>query len=173
MMVLAQIVLAQSLLEPDLGLIVWIGITFLAFLFLLKKFAWGPITEALTTRELNISESLEQADKALTEARQLQADNTKARREAEAQAQGVLREAREEAEHLRTVEVDKTRSQIQQMQETAQSEIEREKQSALNSLRKEVADLAISAAEKILRVNLDADRQKRIVSDFLKDLPKN
>ena len=81
--------------------------------------------------------------------------------------------SREEAERLRSVEVDKTRAQIQQMQEAAQSEIEREKHSALNSLRQEVADLAISAAEKILRENLDADRQKRIVSDFLKDLPKN
>ena len=68
---------------------------------------------------------------------------------------------------------DKTRAQIQQMQESAQAEIEREKQSALDSLRTEVADLAVQAAEKILRANLDADRQKKIVNDFLGDLPKN
>ena len=74
---------------------------------------------------------------------------------------------------LRSEEVDKTRDQIQQMQEAAQAEIAREKQSALDSLRTEVADLAVQAAEKILRENLDADRQKKIVSDFLSDLSNN
>ncbi|MGA0255822.1 MAG: F0F1 ATP synthase subunit B [Rhodothermales bacterium] len=164
---------AASLLAPDLGLIVWIGITFGILLILLRKLAWGPITSALAQREATISESMEQAEKALAEAKQLQADNTKARREAEAQAQAILREAREEAERMRSEEVDKTRAQIQHLQESAQAEIEREKQSALDSLRTEVADLAVQAAEKILRENLDADRQKKIVNDFLSDLPKN
>jgi F-type H+-transporting ATPase subunit b len=164
---------AASLLAPDLGLIVWIGLTFLILLVLLRKFAWGPITSALSEREDKITESMEQAEKALAEAKQLQADNDKARREAEAQAQSILREAREEAERTRGEEVNKTRDQIQHLQEAAQTEIEREKQSALDSLRQEVADLAVSAAEKILRENLDADRQKKIVKDFLSDLPKN
>ena len=116
---------------------------------------------------------MEQAERALAEAKQLQSDNTKARREAEAQAQSIIREARDESERLRTEEVDKTRDQIHQLQETAKAEIEREKENALNSLRQEVADLAIQAAEAILRENLDADRQKKIVEDFLGDLSKN
>jgi F-type H+-transporting ATPase subunit b len=168
-----MIVLAANLLAPDAGLIVWITITFAVLLFLLKKFAWGPITSALATREDTIRESMEQAERALAEAKQLQSDNTKARREAEAQAQSIIREARDESERLRTEEVDKTRDQIHQLQETAQAEIEREKENALNSLRQEVADLAIQAAEAILRENLDADRQKKIVEDFLGDLSKN
>ncbi len=168
-----MIVLAANLLAPDAGLIVWITITFAVLLFLLKKFAWGPITSALATREDTIRESMEQAERALAEAKQLQSDNTKARREAEAQAQSIMREARDESERLRTEEVDKTRDQIHQLQETAQAEIEREKENALNSLRQEVADLAIQAAEAILRENLDADRQKKIVEDFLGDLSKN
>ena len=168
-----MIVFAANILAPDAGLIVWIAITFLALLFLLKKFAWGPITSALATREETIHDSLAQAERALAEAKQLQADNSKARRDAEAQAQSILREAREEADRLRTEEVDKTRVQIQQLQESAQAEIEREKDNALNSLRQEVADLAIRAAEKILRENLDADRQKKIVDNFLGDLSKN
>ncbi len=84
-----------------------------------------------------------------------------------------MREAREAADMLRSEEIDKTRAQIQHLQEQAKQEIMREKDSALDSLRQEVADLAINAAEKILNENLDADRQKRIVDDFLKSLPKN
>ena len=59
------------------------------------------------------------------------------------------------------------------MQETAEAEIEREKQQALAELRSEVADLAIQAAEKILHETLDAGRQKKIVDDFISDLPQN
>jgi len=168
-----MIVFAANILAPDAGLILWIAITFGLLLILLKKFAWGPITSALSTRETTIHESLAQAEKALAEAKQLQADNTKARRESEAQAQNIIREAREESERVRTEEVDKTRAQIKQLQDSAQAEIEREKDNALNSLRQEVADLAIRAAEKILRENLDADRQKKIVDNFLGDLSKN
>ena len=57
---------AASLLAPDLGLIVWIGLTFLILLFLLRKFAWGPITSALNEREGKITESMEQAEKAFS-----------------------------------------------------------------------------------------------------------
>jgi F-type H+-transporting ATPase subunit b len=166
-------ILAQSLLAPNLGLIVWMTIVFLLLLLLLKKFAWGPITSALSQREQTIDESIQRAERALAEARQIQADNEKARREGDQEAQRIIREARETAERLRTEEVEKTRSQIQHLQQQAQTEIEREKQAALSELRSEVADLAIRAAEKILRENLDAGRQRRMVDEFIDELPKN
>lgn len=168
-----QTVLAAGLLSPNVGLMFWITLTFLLLLFVLRRFAWGPITKALTEREARIEESINSAQKALEEARQIQADNEKARRESEQEAQRILREARETAERLRTEEVEKTRQQLRQMQEQAQAEIEREKQGALSELRSEVADLAIRAAEKILSETLDAGRQKKIVKDFLEDLPAN
>ena len=165
--------IAADLLAPNLGLIVWITITFLALLFVLKKYAWGPITTALSEREERITESMEQADRALSEAKKLQADNTKARKEAEAERQRLIREAREAADHLRSEEIANTKTQILTLQEQAKQEIERERDSALDSLRMEVADLAISAAEKILNENLDESRQKKIVDDFLSTLSKN
>ena len=166
-------ILAANLLAPNAGLAVWMGLTFLILMLVLKKYAWGPITAALDSREKNIQESMDQARKALEEAKAIQADNTTARREAEASAQALLRQAREDAEKLRGEEVAKTREQIQAMQEQARQEIEREKDSALEALRHQVADLAIDAAERILHENLDADKQKKIVNDFLGTLSKN
>jgi F-type H+-transporting ATPase subunit b len=166
-------ILAADLLAPNLGLIFWTVLVFLILLLLLRKIAWGPITSALEQREQTIDESIQRAERALAEARQIQADNERARREAEQEAQRILREARETAERLRTEEVDKTRAQISHLQQQAQAEIEREKQGALAALRTEVADLAIRAAEKILRENLDPARQRRIVDGFIDDLPKN
>lgn len=162
-----------DLLAPNLGLVFWTAVTFGIVLFLLWKYAWGPITEALEEREENISNSIQRAEKALAEAKQVQADNQKARREAEREAQRILREAREAAEALREDEVEKTRAKIQQMQEQAQAEIEREKQGALDALREEVADLAIQAASKIIKEDLDQDRQRKLVDDFIDDLPTN
>ncbi len=166
-------VLAANLLAPNAGLIFWMALSFLALLLILRKYAWGPITTAIQSREDQIRESMERAERALAEAKEVQADNTRARRDAEADAQKLLREAREEVERLRSDEADKTRTQIQQMQDQARIDIEREKDSALDSLRQEVADLAIRAAEKILRENLDADRQKKIVDDFLGEISSN
>ena len=166
-------ILAANLLAPNLGLAVWMGLTFLILMIVLKRFAWGPITESLDTREKTIQESMDQARLALEEAKAIQADNTTARREAEASAQTLLRSAREDAEKLRSDEVTKTREQILGLQEQARQEIEREKDSALEALRHQVADLAIDAAEKILRENLDAEKQKKIVTDFLGTLSQN
>jgi F-type H+-transporting ATPase subunit b len=166
-------ILAANLLSPNFGLVIWIAITFLALLLLLRRFAWGPITSALVAREDRIRESLEQAQKALSEARQIQADNDRARREADAEAQRLLRQSREAAEAIRSEEVERTREQIRQMQIAAQAEIARERDGALETLRSEVADLAIQAAERVLDANLDDDRQRKLVNDFLGGLPKN
>ena len=167
------IFLAANLLSPNAGLIFWKAFVFGLLLFLLYRYAWKPITLALTEREETIDASIRRAEHALMEARQVQEQNEKARREAEQEAQRVLHEARDAADRIRTEEVEKTRAQIRQMKEQAEADIEREKQSALDELRGEVANLAILAAEKILKENLDAGRQRKLVDRFIEDLPKN
>lgn len=165
--------LAADLLAPKAGLAFWIALIFLTMLFLLKRYAWGPITNALTEREQSIEDSLQRAEKALAEARQLQADNEKARREAEVDAQRILREAREAADAARAEGLDRERRQIAQLQKQFQEEMQRETAQIRGELRAEVADLAIQAAEKILRENLDTNRQQKLVNDFIATLPSN
>lgn len=162
-----------ELLQPNAGLVLYTAIAFGIVLFLLAKYAWKPIAASMEEREQKIEGSLRQAELALAEARQIQADNERARREAEQEAQRILREARETAERARTEEIGKTREQIRLLQQQAQAEIEREKQGALDELRSEVADLAIQAAAKILHENLDAQRQRKLVDQFIDTLPKN
>ncbi len=165
--------LAAGLLEPASGLIVWKVLAFGILLYILYKYAWGPITESLKEREEQIDHSIRRAEKALAEAKEIQKQNQKDRREAEQKAQRILREARESAESLREDEMEKTRKKIRQMQDQAQAEIEREKQGALQELRDEVADLAIEAASKILKEDIDSKRQRQLVDDFISDLPEN
>ena len=167
------LVLAASLLSANFGLAIWLGIAFLLLMILLRKFAWGPITSALEERESTIEESITRAERALAEAKQLQADNDAARREAERQAQTILRDAREEAEAIRTADVEKTRAELAEMRESARADIEREKRQALAELRSEVAALAVSGAEKILKKEIDPAAQSALVDDFITELPQN
>lgn len=162
-----------ALLDPKVGLFFFTVVVFVIVAWLLRKYAWGPVMDALQTREDTIEESINRAEKALAEAKQISEDNEKARREAELEAQRVMREAREAADALRNEEINRTRDQIRQMQESAQSEIEREKEAALNELRAEVANLAIDAAEKLLEENLDAEKNRRLVEEFLHDLSES
>ncbi len=172
-LLLAEDTPIPSLLKVEPGLAIWTLITFSTVLFILSRFAWPAITEAMEKRETTITESIERAEKAIAEAKQIQSDNEVARREAEQEAQRILREAREGAERLREEELQKTKAQIQNAQELAQAEIEREKQSALEQLRSEVTTLAIEAAGKILQENMDGDRQRKLVDKFIDELPKN
>ncbi len=168
-----DIIVAQSLLEPNAGLIFYKVIVFALLLFLLRKFAWKPIVSALSEREETIDASIRQAERALEEARQTGEKNEEARRAAEENARRIMQEARAAAERVRTEDIEKTRARIRQMQKQAQDEIEREKQRALEELRDEVAGLAIQTAEQILEETLDTDRHRKLVNRFIEQLPRN
>ena len=161
---------AADLLSANQGLVVWFSVVFLALLYLLRRFAWGPITSALNEREETIASSLNRAEAALEESKRLQESNVQARRENEQQAQRLLREAREEAEQFREREVQRTREEISALRKQAQEDIARDKEKALQDLRGEVADLAILAAEKVLQENLDVSRQRVLVDRFIDEL---
>lgn len=168
-----DIIVAQSLLEPNAGLIFYKVIVFALLLFVLGKYAWKPIVSALSEREETIDASLRKAEHALEEARKTGEKNEEARRAAEENARRVLQDARTAAERVRAGEMEKTQTRIRQMQEQAQAEIEREKQRALEELRDEVAGLAIRTAEQILEETLDADRHRKLVDRFIEQLPRN
>ena len=168
-----DLVLAASLLDANFGLAIWLAIAFILLLFVLSKFAWGPITAALDERESTIEESITRAERANAEAQKLLADNEAARREAEAQAQKILAEARAEADRQREAAKADLRDELAGERERAAADIEQQKQQALGELRAEVAALAVGAAEKILRKEIDGPEQQRLVDQFIADLPQN
>lgn len=166
-------VIAQSLLDVDFGLFAWILITFLLFMFILAKFAWKPILNALKERESSIKDSLESAEVAMEQAKKISADNEKAMKEAEQKAQEIRKQAVEEAEAIRQERIEKSRKEAEAMLEQARETIEQEKQKALVELRKEVADLAVQAASKIIESELDDKKNKKLVDEYIQDISKN
>jgi F-type H+-transporting ATPase subunit b len=161
------------LLDPKAGLFVWTLVVFGLVLFILWRYAWGPISTALAKREETIDNSIKRAERALDEARQIASDNEKARREAEVSAQKILRQAKDAAEKLSSEQLESTQSQVEGMLGQAREEIEQAKKRALKELRTEVAELAIEAAEKVVSANMDSGQNRKIVDDFMSGLSEN
>jgi len=87
------------------------------------------------------------------------------------QSEELLVVAKQEAAEVRTKMVDEARSESKKIVDQGLRRIEAEKRAAVAEIRKETAALAIQAAERILKKNLDASEQRRIVDDFLGELP--
>ncbi len=161
------------MLSINPGLTIWTIISFALFLVILSKFAWKPIIQALGAREDQIRSALEQAEKARAEAAEMMKQNEKNMARAEEEFRKLVREGKAVADKMKDDILTKARQQAQQEVDRAHQEIQRDVERAKVQLRSEVADLAIRAAEKILDETLDATRQKKIVDNFLNQLPKN
>src|SRR3954469_20424967 len=90
-----KLFILAGLVEPGVGLIFWTTIVFLLLVFILGKYAWKPILTAIKTREKNIQDALESADKALNDMRELRAANEVILNKAREERDAMLKEARE------------------------------------------------------------------------------
>jgi len=163
----------ESVLNVSPGLMIWTLFNFLIFLFLLIKFGAKPISEGLKRREENIRKALEDAQKANKEAEKLlketnekmmtaQQEMTDIIRKGKEQAESILRKAEEEAESTKKIKV-----------EEAIREINRTKELALQQLKTEVADMVVSATEKLLGEVLDREKHQKLAEKFIEQIPKN
>ncbi|MDQ3535476.1 MAG: F0F1 ATP synthase subunit B [Bacteroidota bacterium] len=164
----------MDLLIPDSGLVFWQLIGFLALLFILSKFAWGPILTTLRERENSIEQSLEAAQIARNEMKMLQAENEKLLDEARLERDKILNQALIAANNIKEeakVESTKIGNKIVA---DAKAAIDIEKQAALTEMKNQVAILSVEIAEKLLRKELNNETsQKLLVQDYINDLNVN
>lgn len=160
-----------GLLDIDPGLIIWTLIIFGLLLALLGKFAWKPIIKTLQEREEKIRHSLEEAEKARRDAEGLIAKNNEVLAQAEREAQEIARKAKETADKLKNEIAEQAKAEAAKLIAAAKKEIDNEKNTALTYLKNEVAGMAVQAAGKIIGANLDTDKHKKLVDDFIKELP--
>lgn len=159
----------MDLVTPGIGLIFWTTIIFLILLFLLKKFAWTPINNAVKNREESIKAALSAADKAKDEMLLLQADNEKIIKEARNERDMMMREAKEVKEIIIGEAKEIAEKEAKKLIELARKNIQIEKSSAINEIKEEVAILSVEIAEKILREKLGNDQQQKALIDKLLD----
>jgi F-type H+-transporting ATPase subunit b len=164
----------MNLITPDFGLFFWQTITFAIVLFVLGKFAWGPIMSSLKEREDSITEALESAAHAKAEMASLKAANEALLQEARLERDKMLRDAQTVATNLLNEAKDKALKEGNQLLENARRGIETEKNAALAEVKNHAVNIALEVAEKILKRELkDNDAQKALVSEYLKETTLN
>ncbi|MEY4111104.1 MAG: hypothetical protein RLZZ46_1459 [Bacteroidota bacterium] len=164
----------MELVKPELGLIFWMAVTFLIVLFILKKFAWGPILNAIHEREQNIEKSLNLAQQARAEMEDLKAGNEKLLAEARMERDKILKEAREIKDGMLAEAKNKAQVEAERIVADARRNIETEKLAAINELKNQVALISLEIAEKIVRQQLSEDsKQKELVSKLVSEVKLN
>lgn len=162
----------DQLLKPDLGLIFWTIVTFLSLVFILKQFAWGPLLAAIEHREKGIKDDIEGAKAARVGAEKIKAEIDAEMEQLSAKGRELLAQAAKQAEILRAELKAAAESEAQKIKEKTLAELSEEKRRLVEGLRKEVAELSVLAAEKLMRKSVDDSVQKGVLDSFFKDLEK-
>ncbi len=162
----------DKLLNPEPGLMIWTIVTFISMVFLLKKFAWGPLLHSIEAREEKMRSEREAAEQARAEAQRIQADLEARLADIDAKSREMLAEAAKQAEALRARHSAEAKEEAERLMAKTRAGLEEEKRRLTVELRQEVASLSVAAAEKLVRKSVDAGVRKTVLDQFFEELGK-
>jgi F-type H+-transporting ATPase subunit b len=160
----------NPLVQPDPGLFIWTILTFLVLLFLLARFAWRPLLEALENRQQGIRKALDDAQAARQELERLEQESAQIIRKARADAEGVIAQSRADADRLREEIRQKAKADAEGILRNAERQIQLETGRALQQIRAEAVDLSVMIASKILQKNISREDNERLIADALQQV---
>lgn len=164
----------MELLTPAIGLIFWQALIFLAVFFILRKFAWKPILAGLNERENEIESALRMAEETRAEMAKLKADNETLLAQARAERDLIIREAKDASNNLIEQAKQKATAEGSRILEDARESLQQEKVAMMATIRKDVAELSVEIAEKVLRRELsDKKTQQELVSSLISEANLN
>jgi len=157
----------------DLGfhwpsLIVYV-VNFTILLAILYLVGYKPILRILDQRSSRIRQSLEQAERIQKESAERQAEMEQQLQQARREGQGLIEQARQMADRFRDEERERARQEAEAFLTRARSDIQRERDNAVEEVRQQFADLAITAAERVIRRSLDRDAHKEVIEQVLEE----
>lgn len=161
-----------TLLDVSFGLIFWSTITFLLLLIVLKKYLWGPLLENLDRRESTIHDAMKKAEEAQQKSEKTLEEYNSKLAEARDEVRKIIASGKESAERTKADIIEEANKRSASLVEKAKKEISAEKAEALNEIKKAVVDISILAAEKMIKKNLSADDQMKLIEDTMKSMAK-
>ena len=157
--------LLASLMEPSIGPIFWMTLSFGVVLFILAKFAWKPILNGLKEREESIADSLNEAKKAREEMALMGVKNEDLMREAREEREVLLREARDIRDREIASAKEKARAEGDALLARAREDIRNEKNAAITEMKNQMGQLSVQVAELILKEKLSDSSIQKILVD--------
>jgi len=161
-----------GLLSVDVTLLWGTVVVFVLFAWILGRFAWGPLLKIVDDREKTIREQVDAAQQAAADSRDLLVQHKELLRGAGREREEILAKAVKEADTLRADLVGKARAEADQAVARAREQMQREKDQAIAELRAQVADIAVEAASRIVKSSLTEEAQRKLVDDYIRELPR-
>ena len=163
-----------SILTPDLGLLFWMLLAFLVIFFVLAKFGFPVVTKMVEERKAYIDDSLKKAHEANEKLANIQQEGENLLKEARERQKQILTEAAQTRDAIVEKAQMKAREEGTRIITEAKAQIEAEKQNAIADIRKQVAELSVQVAEKVLRKELSTDAaQMQYVDKLLDEVSSN
>jgi F-type H+-transporting ATPase subunit b len=161
---------SNALIQVTPGLMIWTIVAFFITFFVLRKYAFGPIQKMIDERRAQIARSIEEADHARDEARNLLEEHKKLMQEARGEAEGIINEARKTRDSIETRMREETEAERQRRLEETKREIQAETTRQLERIRSEVADLTLEATSRIVGEKLDSERDRELIASAIDSL---
>lgn len=154
---------------PQWGTIIVTLITFAILLALLKKFAWGPLKEVMDQRERDINKDIDDAEQAKARAQELEERNQQTLKETQEEVHRIIEDAKVQARQQHEEIIHEANVRANGMIETAQNEINSEKERALADINNQVSELSVLIASKVLQKEISEQNQKALVEKYIKE----
>jgi F-type H+-transporting ATPase subunit b len=158
---------AEAGLQIKLFWIIVSSLNFIVFAVILYWLFGGPITRILSERRTRIQQGLDDAEEARRARAAADEERIQALQEARREANDILARAQKLADESRERDLAAAREEVERVRSRATADLEAEKQRAIAEIRGEVADLALAAASRVVRENMNDQRQRRLVEEFL------
>lgn len=159
----------MSLITPDFGLLVWMTLIFGIVFFVLAKWGFPMITGSVENRAQRIGDSIKAAKEAEEKLRNLAEEQSRMIEETRQEQSRILKEAAASRDNIVEQAKVHAREEASRILDQARTQIAAEKESALRDVRKEVALLSVSVAEKVLKKSLSDGAEQSALVDRLVD----
>lgn len=163
-------VFASAFTDIRPGLLLWTWITFILVAYLLKRFAWGPLSAAVKQRETAIQADIGAAQREREGVAKLLAEQQAVVQKSRDDAAEQVRQTRADMDRFRDELIAKARSESEAMKVDARKVIEGERSRAVADIRAEAVSLSVQIAEKLLAANLDPAKQQKLADQFVSEL---
>lgn len=154
----------------EVGDLLYYLIVFAVLLWVVKHYAWGPVTKMMEKRRQQVTDDLDHAANDRKRAELLANQRAAALQNSKQEATQIVSDARGNAEKTKQSIVAAANDQAAAIKKQAQADAEQAKADALNAAQAKVADLSVTIAGKVIAKNLSADDQKDLVDQFIKGL---
>jgi len=161
----------NPLLQFEPGLMIWTLVVFVITLLVLHRIAWKPLLGTLDDREKRIDDALSKSERAQAEAEAAIAQAKQESADAVRRSDEMVKQAKLEGERLREQILEEAKAERQKIVAEGLKQLEVEQRHAFEQIRRETVGIAIQAASKLVESQMDEGQQRKLVDEFLRDLP--